>query len=188
MPLVEPVTSETLPASGREPPHPALLSWIFMAVLSLGIQRLRCHLGRTLPGWRRFTEMPFGFQNHTLALLRLWCHCGAAIGYVATHDRPGHDHGNASGPVLPCGRARAQLHARRRRVQRHAAVADAGHQAARGRTRRRPVPPRAARRAIDRARPAHAPAAQAMLRGRDRRARRWPHPSRAAKSARSGSR
>ena len=83
----------------------------------------------------------------------------------------GTDHGDASGSLLPCGGARTQLHARRRRVQRHAAVADAGHQAAGGRTGRRPVPPRAAGRAIDRTRPAHASAAQAMLRGRDRRAR-----------------
>ena len=49
--------------------------------------------------------MPFGFQNHRLALSRLWCHRGAAIGYVLRHDRPGHDHGDASGSLLPRGRA-----------------------------------------------------------------------------------
>ena len=143
-----------------------------MAVLSRGDSAPYAdHLRPTLPGGRSFEEMPFGFRNHRPALWRLWCHRGAAIGYVCQHDRPGHDHGDASGSLLPCGRACAQLHARRRRVQRHATVADAGHQAARGRTRRRPVSPRAARRAIDRTRPAHASAAQAMLRGGDRRAR-----------------
>src|SRR5215207_5029457 len=75
MPLVEPVTSETLPASGRAAATPCVLSWIFMAVLSGGDSAPYAdHLRPTLPRLSAFEEMPFGFQNHTLTLSRLWCH------------------------------------------------------------------------------------------------------------------
>src|SRR5436190_2545700 len=51
MPLVDPVTSETLPASGRRAATPCVLSWIFMAVLSSGDSALYAdHLRPTLPG------------------------------------------------------------------------------------------------------------------------------------------
>src|SRR3954454_15301013 len=51
MPLVEPVTSETLPVNGRRAATPFVLSWIFMAVLSSGDSALYAdHLRPTLPG------------------------------------------------------------------------------------------------------------------------------------------
>jgi len=48
--------------------------------------------------------MPFGFQNHTLALSRLWCRRAPRSGTFAA-PLTGHDHGDASGSILPRGRA-----------------------------------------------------------------------------------
>src|SRR5215203_4460323 len=60
--------------------------------------------------------------------------------------------GDAPGSLLPRRRRGTELHARRRALQRRAAVADAGDQASRGRARRAAVQPRAGEHAPVRAR------------------------------------
>src|SRR5215204_7181285 len=45
-----------------------------MAVLSGGIQRVTLTISAHPAGRLSFEEMPFGFQNHTQTLSRLWCH------------------------------------------------------------------------------------------------------------------
>ncbi len=112
-----------------------------------------------------YTEIPFGFRNDRLRAIAIAvsfqrrCRLAWPPAEIGADD-----HGNAPGAIFPRGGAHAELHEGGRRLQCRAAVADARDQAARGRTRRRPVSPRAAG-AIDRAWPAHAAAAAAMLRG-----------------------
>ena len=60
-----------------------------MAVLSTGDSAPYAdHLRPNLHGCRRSMEMPFGFQNHTPALWRLWCHRTArSAKFSGTTDR-----------------------------------------------------------------------------------------------------
>src|SRR5829696_2165279 len=74
---------------------------------------------------RRF-EMPIGIGFYSVTLLR-------------RRGPKERSHGDAPGPLLPRRRRGAELHPRRRALQRRAALADAGDQASRGRARRTAV-------------------------------------------------
>src|SRR5436190_16055366 len=106
IPLVDPVTRETLPASGRVAAAPCVLTWMFMT-------DPLANFGANLPGHP--PERKYPLAQETIG----WRYGGSRV--ISGHCRLAwrqansgqHDHGNAPGAIFPCGGAHIEFHARR---------------------------------------------------------------------------